>query len=176
MAGGAGLGDPVRVPITWTCCPSAQHTGGLLPSLGHVSPPFLHPWLGNEITAEVLGSPGDGPHHGVTLFPSALVQLELGTGIVWPPPAAQGVQAGGASATVFWGQEQSSSPSIGPFSLEHLPGKLMDLHCQHPCVVPVRLQGGPVPTPGSPIPTSPSWEGARLLSNCLASPPASSSI
>lgn len=174
--GGHGAGSPVRVPVAWTCCLSAQHSGGLLPSLVRVSPPFPHPWIRNRITVGVPGSPGAGPHHGVTPFPSALLQPELGRGSLGIPQQPKGFRFGGFSCSVLGtGAKPGSSPSIRPFSPERLPGEPIDLCYPHPCAVPVRW-GGPVPTPGSPVPTSPSQEGAWLLSNCLASPPASSSI
>lgn len=143
VAGVAELGGPVGIPITWTRWPSSQHGGGLLPSLGPVCPPFPHPWLGNGIAAEVPGSSGDGPHHGVTLFPSALLQLGLGMGLARPPPAAQGGRAGGLRPRCFGDRRKPiSSPSFGPFSPEHLPGELVDPHCPHLCVVPGRRGKG----------------------------------
>lgn len=87
--------------------------------------------------------------------------------------------------------QQPKGCRLGGLQMEHFGDRskswLLTLHCvlfpgsspgdlcAHTpvwCLSSVRS----LPIPGSPIPTSPSQEGAQLLSNCLASPPASSSI
>lgn len=174
--GGHGAGSPVRVPVAWTCCLSAQHSGGLLPSLVRVSPPFPHPWIRNRITVGVPGSPGAGPHHGVTPFPSALLQPELGRGSLGIPQQPKGFMLGGLQLQCFGDRTKAWLLTLHQALFSRASPRGADRSLLPTPLRGARPMGGTGPHPGSPVPTSPSQEGAWLLSNCLASPPASSSI